>query len=776
MRPSWSSRAFPIVFTTFLALSSLTSAINLIESKSLNPCQDNSSFTATLFNVIFTPDNNTIAFDVVGVSSISGNVTAELEFIAYGYVAVRQKLDPCTMNLQGLCPMNTGQINIQSNIAIPEDVKSRIPSIAYGVPDLDGLVRIYINNTAGVSVACVEAQLSNGKTVDQKAVGWTTAVIAGLALLAAAVTSGLGHSNTAAHVAANSLSLFGFFQAQAMIGMTSVTLPPIVQSWTQNFQWSMGIIRIGFVQDVCTWYQRSTGGNPSTLLSTLATTSVEVEKRSLDTVHRLFLRAYDQMNKRSNNDSTLTETTKLIIVRGIQRVGFRAGIEITNIFMTGLIFFMIFLVFVVVVVAAFKAVCELLVRAGRLKGDKFQDFRNGWRIVLKGILFRVVLIGYPQICVLSSWELTRRDSAAEVVLAIFFFISMSISLAWAALKVIRLAKRSVNMHKNPAYILYSDPAALNKWGFLYVQFRATAYYFILPVFAYIVVKSAFIGLSQKSQDVQAVALVIIEAVFLISVSILRPWMDKKTNAFNITIAAINFLNVIFLLIFTTIFNQPDIVTGVMGVIFFVYNAVFALVLLLMVLISSIYAITSKNPETRYQPMRDDRGSFIKSQPQLTTELDALGVTARGDMKSPYRRDLDDDDASFSSGSLSKQQQDAHGHPLPPSTANSARPSHYGNPPLSPVDPSIPLFPSDGSPRYTPQSRYADNPRPMYSGYNDSSRPGSDLPLLNARSNNTSPQPRNLNQYDGYGRTGSNPAGFRQQNNVSPWQRGAGYDH
>ena len=392
MRLSWTSRAFPfpIVFTTFLALSSLTSAINLIESKSLNPCQDNSSFTATLFNVIFTPDNNTLAFDVVGVSSITGNVTAELEVIAYGYVAVRQKLDPCTMNLQGLCPMNTGQINIQSNIEIPPDVKSRIPKIAYGVPDLDGLVRIYINNTAGVSVACVQAQLSNGKTVDMEAVGWTTAVIAGLALLAAAVTSGLGHSNTAAHVAANSLSLFGFFQAQAMIGMTSVTLPPIVQSWTQNFQWSMGIIRIGFVQDVCTWYQRSTGGTPSTLLSTLATTSVEVEKRSLDIVHRLFLRAYDQMNKRSNNNSNLTETTKLIIIYGIQRVGFRAGIEMTNIFMTGLTFFMIFLVFVVVVVATFKAICELLVRAGRLKGDKFQDFRNGWRIVLKGILFRVV--------------------------------------------------------------------------------------------------------------------------------------------------------------------------------------------------------------------------------------------------------------------------------------------------------------------------------------------------------------------------------------------------
>lgn len=158
--------------------------------------------------------------------------------------------------------------------------------------------------------------------------------------------------------------------------------------------------------------------------------------------------------------------------------------------------------------------------------------------------------------VLCLWELTQRDSAAEVVLALFFFISMTVSLGWAALKVFRIAKRSVNMHKNPAYILYSDPTALNKWGFLYVQFRATAYYFIMPVLLYILLKGIFVAFGQGSGIAQAVGLVIIEAVFLIGVSILRPWMDKKTNSFNIAIAAINFLNVIFLLVFTSVFNQP----------------------------------------------------------------------------------------------------------------------------------------------------------------------------------------------------------------------------
>ena len=79
------------------------------------------------------------------------------------------------------------------------------------------------------------------------------------------------------------------------------------------------------------------------------------------------------------------------------------------------------------------------------------------------------------------------------------------------------------------------------------------------------------------------------------------------------------------------------------------NAAFALILLLMIMVASGFAIFSKNPDVRYQPMRDDRGSFIKSQSNLTTELDALGATARGENKAPFKpREIDADSGSSSS--------------------------------------------------------------------------------------------------------------------------------
>jgi hypothetical protein len=158
--------------------------------------------------------------------------------------------------------------------------------------------------------------------------------------------------------------------------------------------------------------------------------------------------------------------------------------------------------------------------------------------------------------VLCFWELTKRDSAAEIVLGICTIVTMLIILGWAAVKVWRIAQRSIKMHKNPAYILYSDPKALNKWGFLYVQFKATMYYFIIAILGYILAKAMFVAFGQSSGTAQAIGFLILDAGFLIAVSIMRPYMDKKTNAFNISIAAVTFFNSLLLLFFTNVFNLP----------------------------------------------------------------------------------------------------------------------------------------------------------------------------------------------------------------------------
>jgi hypothetical protein len=322
------------------------------------------------------------------------------------------------------------------------------------------------------------------------------------------------------------------------------------------------------------------------------------------------------------------------------------------------------------------------------------------------------------------------------------------------------------MHRNPAYILFSDPQALNKWGFLYVQFRASAYYFVVPLLGYVLIKGMFVAFAQSSPTIQAVAFIIIEAAALIAASVLRPWMDKSTNTFNIAICVINFLNAIFLLIFTDVFNQPALVTGVVGVVLWIANAAFSLVLLLTLIVTTIFVFTRENPDARYQFMADDRASFMKSQSHLTntTELDALAATARGD-KAGYKHhlDLDDDNESISSDSV-RRRADPASVPLS-SAANTVPQGPYGEKsPRSPVDPSVPLFPADGG-HHGPHGQYL---RQQPSG--GMPRPSS--PFNNSASNlsangyrpqqNASPGPyRNQNN--------ASPGQYRNQNNASPGQ-------
>jgi len=456
----------------------------VLRSNSLNSCQANSQYQASLFNVVFTPNDDTALIKLIAMSSVEGNVVFDIAISAYGYEFLRKTLDPCDPpGLPGLCPMISGNMDSTFVLHPGPNAINQIPGIAYTFPDLDAKVRVLVNRTDGdrATVACVEANISNGQTVDLIGVKWAAAVVAALTLTSSAVLSGLGHLNAASHVAVNALSLFTYFQSQAMIGLLAIPLPPVARAWTQDFQWSLGIINVDFMQTIFTWYQRATGGTPSGLFGTLGKVSVEVQKRSLDAIKE----PVTHLNRRAN---VAKSSGGSYLVTGIQRAGFQAGIELSNIFLTSVAFFIVLMAITAIAVVLFRYMCEFAARRKWIQHDTFHDFRNGWQTVLKGIMFRMTLIGYPAIAIMCLWELTQKDSAAEMVLAIFFFLSATIALGWGAYKVIRIASRSVALHRNPAYILFSDPRVLNKWGFLYIQFRATGYYFIVPVLAYTLLK------------------------------------------------------------------------------------------------------------------------------------------------------------------------------------------------------------------------------------------------------------------------------------------------
>lgn len=600
-------------------------------------CMDDSQFWASYLNVEYLPDNNTITFKVEASSTIdSVNVGIDITLIAYGLNVLEQSVSLCSLSqLSGLCPLTGGDVSIDYTYTVSDTIKNQIPGVAYTIPDLDARVRIVMYNESDTSInlACVEAVVSNGKTVQTKYAAWPIAAIAGLGLITSGVISVIGHSSTAAHIASNSMSLFVYFQSLAITSMLAVAkCPPIAAAWAQNFMWSLGVIRVAFMQNIANWYLQATGGTPTFILAnTQISVSVQKVKRGLEALKDWGTAMVPELQKRvsvvvdsdtSLQDDTLNSTmyttdekavasgTRVLILRGIQRVAYLARIEITSFFFTSIAFLLFFAFVVIVCMIFFKAIVEICIRSNVMREGKFNEYRQHWSSVIKGSMYRLMLVALPQICVLTFWEFTTHDSVGVVVVAGFLLLITVTVLGFGAFRVILTGRRSVREHKNPAYLLYGDNTFLNKFGFLYVQYRADCYYFLGFSLAYVFLKTMFVAVLQHHGKIQSLIVFFIELIHCVGVCWIRPFMDKRTNAFNITIAIINTINTLFFVFFSYVFRQPEIVSSVMAVIFFVLNAIFALFLLIFTIVTCVLALVYKNPDARYQPMKDDRVSFL----------------------------------------------------------------------------------------------------------------------------------------------------------------------
>lgn len=716
----------------------VVAATRLLLASLLLTCMENSLLTALTFDVAYYPNNRSVEIELDLIVTFSANVLASVELVTYGVVAIQRNITVCDMfpNL-GVCPMTAGHNTITYLSVLDnstDEYTSQIPGVAYTIPDLDAYVRVtfYDVDNELKPLACVQAMVTNGKTVQTKYAAWPIAAISGLGLVMLGVVLVMGNSNTAAHIASNSVSLFVYFQLLAIVSMMGVNrVPPIAAAWAQNFVWSLGIIKLGAIQHFSNWYMQATGGTPTAIIANADVISLLVQrkllKRGYEAVQNslpLFrvvpgmlalapavssalssagLHIYKRFELVSDtlvedgslyttNEKSSSLSGKILILRGILRVAYLAGIEITSLFMTGISFLFFFAFIMLVALMFFKAAIELSVRSGVMNEGKFPEFRKTWTIVIKGTMYRLLLIAFPQLTVLCFWQFIERDSAGCMVLAVFLIIVSCGLLTYAAIRTIFIARKLDRIYKNPAYLLYGDINILNKFGFLYVMYEANAYYWVGIQLLYVFARLLVIGVGQQSGKASAVVVFVVELAYFVGLCWRRPYMDKRTNVFNILIGVICCFNALFYLFFLNLFGQKSIVSLVMAVVYFVANAVYALVLLVFTIVTCLMAVLLKNPDTRYALMKDDRVSFIPASLQPGTkgaggmELLDLGAAA---MK---------------------------GHNIDAGSSSNSLPFETSNP-------STTSFRAES---YSPTLRYNPSEQLVYSNYNQSARTPTEL--------------------------------------------------
>lgn len=661
----------------FLLIFTKVQADNYLYSNSLVNCmKNNTDIIPNFFSVVFNGDDGSLTYDISLTANIQGKLKVYATVYAFGFDIVHETIDLCSLNLKQFCPITPSEMEVESTEHISQDYIDRIPGIAYHFPDLDAIARLIITNDDNEILGCLQASFNNGKTVSHEGAKWATACVAGLGLLISGLLSVFGNSASASRMSAAALSLFTYFQSVVIIAMISVDeVPPIANSWAENLTWSMGLIRIHFMQQIFRWFVQATGGIPTQYLTTgvysiLTQRSIQRLIKTSFAQHVISFFTHDEqlvsnelIARSSDTDSEFIPLNKvesndyLHVLRGIKRIGYNANIEPTSIVCTGFTFFILCLYVLVGVFFIYRYLTKALTKGQRNNWiSKKLENRSSWQPTFKGILSRYIFIGFPQLLILSLWEFTVNDSGAVVTVAVFFLILVLSSMAYCCFQVVRFARKSIEEHGNPAAILYGNPDVLNRYGFLYTMLNARKYWFCCVSLAYLFVKSLFVGLSQGSGRTQTMALWILDMFYLGLMCHFLPYLDKFTNILFVFLQVIITINSFLFTFFSGIYGQPLRVASVMGLVFFIMNAVVSLLLLIIILVLAIFTMFSKNPDARFSPTKDDRTSFQRKHQSLnvdnmeSNELFELGRVAKEhdenwEDEMYHLRDVDNNDVS-----------------------------------------------------------------------------------------------------------------------------------
>ena len=598
-----SSVVFSILTLILSCFVSTTEARRKLSATSLVTCMDNSQISPSYFNVTFNPDDRSLRYALDLTTSISGYITAHVQVYAYGFLIIEKDINVCSLGWKQFCPIYPGALQVDSVQYISSEYTKQIPGIAYQVPDIDAVVKLVVKERdSQETLSCLQANFSNGKTISQTGVKWATACIAGLGLIVAAMLSTFGNSNAASHISANSLSLFLYFQSVVVVSMQAVErVPPIASAWSENLAWSMGLIRIQFMQNIFRWYIQLTGGSPTTyFISTTKQVLVQKHKRSLDYVAGVAKRSLEYALRSHSN---------LYVLRGIKRIGYNSKIEPTSIVATGYTWFVLIGYLLVVLMVLVKSVIVLLTRAKKINPRTFNSFRGSFPNLIKGSLLRYIAIGSTQLIIFSLWEFTQNDSPAMVVLAVLFVLLLLGVLGWSYFNVMRIGKQSIRSYNNPAALLYGDNKVLQKWGFCYTMFHANKYWFGVVLMGYNVFKALFIAFCQDAGKVSVLPVFVADLAYTIYLIWTGPYLNKPTNVINYMMSIVTTINSFLFLFFSDLFGQPAPVASIMGWVFFILNAAFSLILLILVIVFVLLSVVSKNPDARFAPAKDDRFSF-----------------------------------------------------------------------------------------------------------------------------------------------------------------------
>lgn len=647
-----------LLTAAFFASTALSA--DILETVGFNQCASRPgtpppSVTVQKVDIRYNADNKTVTFDVAGTSTRVQNVTAILNVTAYGQQIYSNSFNPCSPQtfVQQLCPVPAGRFAAKGTQAIPKEYASLVPAIAFQIPDIAAMATLQLKSLeSGASVACIQSQVTNGKTASVPAVSYVAAGVAGAALVltgVSAVAAGLSGAASAASGGAAAAAggsaggmgtlspsfgeVVGWFQSMAMNGMLSVEYPQVYRSFAKNFAFSTGIIPWTQLQVGIDSFRGMTGGD-------LGKDSVEVLRNSMlvfpggqtmappaaqeasgpKMVRRAFERLVvlsgrqietsvqgldDASGAQAGNGTTPDQQDQIRqTVSGIQAYVEQLAVPRANTFMTVLLVVSIIIAAIVVGVLLVKVALEFWALFASFPKSLTGFRKHYWGSIGRAIT-NLILLLYGVWVLYCIFQFTNGDSWAAKTLAgisLAIFTGILVFFSW---KIWATARR-LRREEGDTSALYDDKNIWVKYSLFYESYKKKYWWIFVPIIIYMFVKGATLAAMDGKGMAQTVTQLIIEALLLIFLLWSRPFERRSGNVINIIIQVVRVLSVVCILVFVEEFGIAQTTQTIAGVVLIAIQSALTGILAILIAWNAIIACCKENP---HRKRRKEMGRF-----------------------------------------------------------------------------------------------------------------------------------------------------------------------
>ncbi|KAI9787541.1 MAG: hypothetical protein M1839_000071 [Geoglossum umbratile] len=636
------------------ALPARVSCTDILKTSGFSTCLDGSDITVQRVDVQYNRADNTVKFDVAGTSSKSQDVTGVLTVTAYGNQVYQQSFDPCNnlTKVPQLCPVPVGQFAAQGNLAIPSNYANMIPSIAFQVPDLDGMAQLILRSKSdSKELACLQSVVNNGKTVDVPAVSYVAASVAGAALIMSGISaiSAASGANGGVSTTPSFTDVVGWFQAMALNGMLSVDYPPIYRNFAKNFGWSTGLIPWNSMQQSIDNFRKSTGGNltgssvdylrNSTLVyqdpKVSRDAAANVTKRGLDFLFegvvlttRDFSTSINGSNSGSGGSANGTDNKTMHFVKGIQGYAEQLMIPEKNTFMTVLLIFGIIIAAIVVGILLFKVILETWALFASFP-KSLTGFRKRYWGTMGRTIVNLILIVYGVWVLYCIFQFTNGDSWAAKLLAGVTLAVFTGILGFFTYRIWKLARR-VKQIDGDTSKLYDDKEIWVKYSLFYDQYKKDLWWIFIPGIIYMFAKGVIIAAGNGHGLAQGIGQLVCEGLLLGLLLWNRPYVTTAGNVIHVIISVARVLSVVCVLVFASELRVQQQTKTITGVILIAVQSVLTGLLAILIAVNGIIICCKENPHRKQR----------KEAEKLNRDHDALTpLDARNSLlmdPTPYR--------------------------------------------------------------------------------------------------------------------------------------------